>query len=38
MGVEHALQAFAHRVGFYKDQKIQMGNKKMGNSNFKGPD
>jgi len=38
MGVEHALQAFAHRVDSYKDTNIYMAGKDMWNSNFTGPD
>jgi hypothetical protein len=37
MGVEHALQAFAHRVGSYKEE-IQMVDNNMDHSNFIGPD
>ena len=38
MGVEHALQAFAHPVGSYKNKNIRLANKSMGNSNLIGPD
>ena len=38
MGVSHALQAFAHRVGSYKDKNSHMVDKTMGHSNFSGPD
>ena len=37
MGVEHDLQAFAHRVGSYKE-KIHMVGNNMDHSNFIGPD
>jgi hypothetical protein len=37
MGVAHALQAFAHRVGSYKDQNIRIADKNRGHSNFIGP-
>ena len=38
MGVEHALQAIAHRVGSYKDNNSRMANTHMGHSNFIKPD
>jgi hypothetical protein len=38
MGMEHALQAFAHGVGSCKVNKIRMGDKNRGYSNFIGPD
>ena len=37
MGVEHALQTIAHRVGSYKDKNSHMAEKIMGISNFIGP-
>jgi hypothetical protein len=37
MGVAHALQAFAHRVGSYKGNKIRMLGIHTGHSNFTGP-
>jgi hypothetical protein len=38
MGVEHALQAFAHPVGSYKNKNVHMAEKNMGHSNFIGLD
>jgi hypothetical protein len=37
MGVAHALQAFAHRVGSYKGNKIRMLGTNTGLSHFIGP-
>jgi hypothetical protein len=37
MGVAHALQTFAHRVGSYKGNKIRMLVTHTGHSNFIGP-
>ncbi len=38
MGVDHALQTIAHRVGSYKDNKIGVLGTNKGHSNFIGPD
>jgi hypothetical protein len=38
MGVEHALQTIAHRVGSHKDNISRMAYTHMGHSNFIGPD
>jgi hypothetical protein len=38
MGVEHALQTIAHRVGSYKDNPIGMLGINKGHSNFIGPE
>ena len=36
--VEHAMKTIAHRAGSYKNKKIHMAEKNMGNSNLIGPD
>jgi len=38
MGVAHALQTIAHRVGSYKNNKICVMYTNMGHSHFIGPD
>jgi hypothetical protein len=38
MGMTHAMQAIAHRVGSYKNNKICVIDANMGHSNFIGPD
>ncbi len=38
MGVAHALQTIAHRVGSYTNNKICVIDTNMGHSNFIGPD
>jgi hypothetical protein len=38
MGVAHALQAIAHRVGSYKNNKICVSDTNKGHSNLIGPD
>jgi hypothetical protein len=37
-GLQGVYTPTAHRGGSYKDNKIRMGDKNMGHSNFTGPD